>query len=130
MLRSLTEESRLGIEDTDYLTLKALLLEKYGLTDDKALLRLKKLKFKIDDSIYVFVSKLRRLMRLLHSTLAPEQKKGLAVLNFRQMLPGQSPATWALKMQPLQGVETIGKQRTFEPEAKANKGVQQVRGKP
>ena len=34
---NLTGKPRVGIDDTDYPALKALLLEKYGLTDDKAL---------------------------------------------------------------------------------------------
>ena len=124
---NLTGEPRVGIDDADYPALKELLLEKYGLTDDKALQKLKKLKFKIGDDTYVFVSKLRRLMRLAHPTLEPEQREQLAVREFLQMLPAQSPATWALKMQPPQDIETIAKRiRTFEPDAETSRGVRQV----
>ena len=124
---NLTGEPRVGIDDADYPALKELLLEKYGLTDDKALQKLKKLKFKIGDDTYVFVSKLRRLMRLAHPTLEPEQRERLAVREFLQMLPAQSPATWALKMQPPQDIETIARRiRTFEPDAETSRGVRQV----
>ena len=124
---NLTGEPRVGIDDADYPALKELLLEKYGLTDDKALQKLKKLKFKIGDDTYVFVSKLRRLMRLAHPTLEPEQREQLAVREFLQMLPAQSPATWALKMQPPQDIETIARRiRTFEPDAETSRGVRQV----
>lgn len=66
-------------------------------------------------------------MRLAHPTLGPEQREHLAVREFLQMLPAQSPATWALKMQPPEDVETIAKRiRTFEPEAEVSKNVKQV----
>ena len=46
---NLKEKPRVGIGDSDYETLRALLLKKYGLTADKVLVQLKKLKFKIGD---------------------------------------------------------------------------------
>ena len=124
---NLKGEPRVGIEDTNYETLRALLLEKYGLTADKALVQLKKLKYKMGDDTYVFVSRIRRLMRIAHPTLDPDQRERLAVREFLQMLPTQSPATWALKMDPPQNLETVAARiRLFEPEAETTKGVQQV----
>ena len=66
-------------------------------------------------------------MTLAHLTLEPEQREQLAVREFLQMLPAQSPATWAFKMQPPQDIETIAKRiRTFEPDAETGRGVRQV----
>ena len=65
-------ESRVGIDDSDYKTFKGLLLEKCDQTADKALVQLKKLRFKIGDDTYAFVSWNRRLMRIAHPTLKPD----------------------------------------------------------
>ena len=90
---NLKGEPRVGIDDSDYETLRTLLLKKYSLTADKSLVQLKKLKYKIGDNTYVFVSRISRLMRIAHPMLEPDQRERLAVREFQQMLPVQSAAT-------------------------------------